>query len=126
MKQVSGVLLCAISLSTFSPPLQLTELLCIRLSALRLRKTVTEQPVLIYLLQFDCGFLSQGRLTLTHTAQAKGTKADRAFFFLQSKTWKITRVHDDANYHGRELARQAFSSIWWRAAVTMLSLDWEV
>ncbi len=94
LKKVSCVLLCTISLSTFSPALQLTELLCIRLSALRLCKYVTEQPVLIYLLQFDCGLLSQSTLTLTHTAQAKGTSADGdGYFFLSKASRKITRVH---------------------------------
>ncbi len=114
LKKVSGVLLCTISLSTFSPALQLTELLCIRLSALRLCKYVTEQPVLIYLLQFDCGLLSQSTLTLTHTAQAKGTSADGDWLFFSVEgskeitpyMIKCSRMH--AN--GRELVRQAVSS----------------
>lgn len=130
VKQVSGVLLCTISLFTFSPALQLTELLCIRLSALRLCKSVTEQPVLIYLLQFDCGLLSQGTLTLTHTAQAKGTSADREiFFFCQRHQGKLPVYMikcSTMHANGRELVRQVLSSIWWRAAVTTLSLDWEV
>lgn len=130
VKQVSGVLLCTISLSTFSPALQLTELLCIRLSALRLCKSVTEQPVLIYLLQFDCGLLSQGTLTLTHIAQTKGTSADReGFFFCQRHQGKLPAYMIKCSMmhaNGRELVRQALSSIWWHAAVTMLSQDWEV
>jgi len=87
--------------------------------------------VLIYLLQFDCGLHSQGKLTLTHTAQAKGTNADSDFLslFCQRHQGKLPAYMIKCSMmhaNGKELVRQALSSIWWRAAVTMLSLDWEV